>query len=99
MKTASPTKPIIKGERTWADDQGYNTPPHVSPITTDVVDPMTRTFPLQEKVRPGTHNYTNAYMISIFPSFSFRVAGGVLRRKNRWTRVALNAHIGILRSV
>ena len=37
-------------------------------------------------------------MISILLSFSFRVAGGVLRRRKSSTRVALKAHIGRLRS-
>jgi hypothetical protein len=38
-------------------------------------------------------------MTSILLSFSRRVAGGVLRRKKRSTRIALKAHIGRLRSV
>ena len=38
-------------------------------------------------------------MKSILLSFSLRVAGGVLSRMKSKTRVALNAHIGRLRSI
>lgn len=38
-------------------------------------------------------------MKSILLSFSLSVAGGVLRRMKSRTRVALNTHIGRLRSV
>ena len=38
-------------------------------------------------------------MKSILLSFSLRVAGGVLRRMKSKTRVALDTHIGRLRSV
>src|SRR5216683_3085615 len=98
MKTPNPMRPITKGERTWADDHGYRTPPHVSPITTDVVEPMTRTFPLRAQVRLAAHEFSSTYMISILLTFSLRVAGGVLRRRKSMTRVALKAHIGRLRS-
>src|SRR6266403_1644330 len=99
MNTPNPTRPIIKGNRTRADDHGYRTPPHVSPITTDVVDPVTRMFPLQaSEVSFKAHDFISAYIISIFLSFSRKVAGGVLRRKKSRTRVALKAHIGRLRS-
>src|SRR5260221_13108157 len=98
-KTRKPMRPTIKGERTWADNHGYGIPPHVSAITTDVVEAITRTFPLRAKVRLEAHKFTNAYMMSIFLTFSFRVAGGVLRRRKSTKRIMLKAHIGILRSV
>jgi hypothetical protein len=48
-KRLIPAKPTIKGARTWTDDHGKRTPPHVSPITTEVIDPVIRIFPLQTK--------------------------------------------------
>ena len=98
-KTTNPMRPTIKGERTWAEDHGYWIPPHVSPITIDVAEPIMRTFPLKLRVRLAAHEFTSAYMISILLIFSFRVACGVLRRRKSTTRIALKAHIGRLRSV
>ena len=45
-KRLIPTKPTIKGARTLTDDHGKLTPPHVSPITTEVIDPVIRILPL-----------------------------------------------------
>jgi hypothetical protein len=61
-----PAKPITKGARTWTDDHGKRTPPHVSPITTEVIDPMIRIFPLPTKGKIVKRNpITCTYMISI----------------------------------
>jgi hypothetical protein len=48
-KRLIPTKPTTKGARTWTDDHGKRTPPHVSPITREIIDPVIRIFPLPTK--------------------------------------------------
>jgi hypothetical protein len=50
-------RPTMKGERTWVDNHGYRIPPHVSAITTDVVEAITRMFPLRASVRPEAHKF------------------------------------------
>ena len=99
MKPPKPMKPTTKGERTWVDNHGYRMPPHVSPTTIEVVETIMRTFPLRAKVKLEVHKFTNTYMMSIFLTFSFRGAVGVLRRRKSKTRMVLKAHIGMLRSV
>ncbi len=101
-KATRPTRPRTRGTSTEAEDHGNCMPPHVSPITTEVVDPVIRIFPLQKRrveILCGAPKFAGPYMKSILLSFSLRVAGGVLRRMKSRTRVALNAHIGRLRSV
>lgn len=46
--TASPTIPTTSGTITRAEDHGNWTPPHVSAMIREVVEPMTIRFPLCE---------------------------------------------------
>ena len=47
IKAAKPTMPRTRGTRTETEVHENFIPPHVRPITTEVVDPVMRTFPLQ----------------------------------------------------
>ena len=48
-KAAKPTRPRTRGTSTEAEDHGNCTPPHVRPITIDVVEPVMKTFPLHDE--------------------------------------------------
>lgn len=102
MNTTKPTRPAMSGARTGEDVHEYCTPLQVSPITHAAVDAMTRNVPLWS----NTHSYVRCHRSrstthtqSILRSFSFRVPGGVRRRRNRLMIRPATPQMGMLRSV
>jgi hypothetical protein len=49
MKETRPRRPRTRGTSTEAEDHENWIPPHVSPMTTEVVDPVMRIFPLENE--------------------------------------------------
>src|SRR5579863_2578637 len=79
-------RPRIKGERTWADNHGYRIPPHVSPTTTEVVETITRTFPLRAKVRlEGTQVHERLHNVH-FSDFLFQSSWWRLEAKEEYKK-------------
>jgi len=103
MKIASPTSPMISGERIFVACQGALTPPCVKATVVEQVAAITIKLPLFRWKRKPLNGITRTegrpYIQSIRETFSFNVPGGMGSWRNMAASIPEKTVRGMLRSI